>query len=751
VQLWETHRGDVSSQSEASYPDFLDWRRERDLFAALEGYDETNVTVSDASGAEMVMGSRVTSGFFRMLGVSPRRGRSFGPEDDVSGGTRAVILSHGFWTRRFGANPDVVGRSVTIDGVPYEIRGVLPAQFSYAPVGDAAVWLPIGRSAETRAQRFNHWVRVVGRLRDGVTVDAARHRMADVMRTLAAQYPESNSGRGVLITPLPEVVRAGIERPVLVLFGAVGIVLLIACANVATLVLARSIERGREIAVRSAIGASRGRLLRQLLTENLVLALAGAVLGAWVAKEGVRLLVAAVPEAMFSQMPSLREASVDGAALGFTIAVAIGTGIIFGLAPAVLSSRRSAAELLRSDSRAGTGRARHRLRDALVMSEIALTLVLLVGATLMGRSLLALLRVDPGFTAERVATVRAALAGPSYADGTRQQLFFEELLPRVRSLPGVEAVGAISSPPLQGGGTNTFHVDGAPEPPPASRPEATTRAVAGDYFSALRIPLIEGRALSSHDDLKAPYAVVISESAARRLFGARSAVGERLRFYAWQDSAWTIVGVVGDVKTDALDAPAAATIYYSHLQGPANRMSIVARTAGADPSALIPAMRREVQAMDPKIAVYAASTMVERIERSQAVYSRRYLLVLLGSFAAAALLLAIIGVYGVIAYAVTQRTREIAIRIALGARSREVLTLVLRSGLRLVAAGIAVGAVAALALSRTLSSLLFGVHPADVWTYGLASLLLVLVAVAASYVPARRATRFDPAMALRSE
>lgn len=393
---------------------------------------------------------------------------------------------------------------------------------------------------------------------------------------------------------------------------------------------------------------------------------------------------------------------------------------------------------------------RHRLRDALVAAEIALTLVLLVGATLMGKSLLALLRVNPGFTADRVATVRVALAGPSYGEGAKQQHFFEELLARIRTVPGVEEAGAISSPPLQGGGTNTFHVDGAPEPPRSARPEATTRAVAGEYFRTLHIPLIEGRVLEARDGLTAPYAVVINASLARRLFGSHSAVGERLRFYAWEDSAWTIVGVVGDVKTDALDTPASPTIYYSHLQGPANRMSIVARSV-VDPTTLISAMRREVHALDPAIAVYSAGTMFQYISRSTAVSSRRYLLVLLGAFAIVALLLAVIGVYGVIAFAVAQRTREIAIRIALGARQSAVHALVLRRGLRLVGVGLAIGAIAALALTRLLSTLLFGVRSADPWTYGLVSLLLVLVAVVASAVPAWRAARFDPAIALRSE
>jgi predicted permease len=750
VNVWETKGGDVSIHSGASYPDLLDWRRERSLFASVEAYDETNVTVGSADGGDMVGGARVTSGFFTMLGVAPLYGRSFGADDDASGGTLSVILSHGFWTRQFAADPAVVGRTLTVDGTPLEIRGVLPPQFNFAPAGDADLWLPIGRSDEVRAQRANRWLKVVGRLREGVTVDRARHRMDDVMRALTVEYPETNVNRGAMVAPLRDEITAGVDRPLLVLFGAVGIVLLIASANVAGLVLTRSIERGREIALRGALGASRARLVSQLVTESIVLALAGAALGTWMAAGAVRLLVDAIPPAMFERIPSLRGASVDLTALAFTMATTVGTAVVFGLAPAVLTSRRSAAELLRSGSRAGVGRAQRRLRDGLVIAEIALTLVLLVGASLMGRSLFTLLHVDPGFVAERVATARIALAGPAYSLGARQQRFFEDLLTRVRALPGVEASGAISNLPLQGGGRTTFRVDGAATPSVAERPEATIRTVAAEYFRALRIPLVHGRHLDTRDDRPGAYAVVINASLARRLFGSRPAVGERLRFYEGPDSAWTIVGVVGDVKTGRLDEPAAPTIYYSHLQQPANRMTVVARTGG-DPASLIAAIRREVRALDPNVAVYAPGTMMEQVARSPAVYSRRYPLVLLGAFAAAALLLAISGVYGVIAYAVTQRAREIAIRMALGARSGDVLALVMRRGLRVVGVGILVGTVIAFLAARALSSLLYGITTADRSAYGATWGLLLVVGALASYLPARRAMRLDPATLLRSE
>jgi len=737
VHLIESRQGDISKSSEASWPDFLDWQAEGRAFAAVEGYDETNVSVSDGAGAELARGARITSGFFPMLGVAPALGAAFDRGDDIPGGTRAVVLSHGFWVRRFGGSPDAVGKSLRIDGVPHEVRGVLPAGFRFPLVGDAELWLPHSRSAEVRSQRFNHRIRVVGRLRDGVTLEAARGRMAEVMKDLAARYPESNAGRGAVLTPLSTEATGDVERPLLVLLGAVSIVLLISCANVACLFLARSVKRADEIALRTALGATRGRIVAQLLTENLVLVAAGAVLGALAAPLGLRLLGGVLPTGLVEQLPSLEGAAVDPRVLGFSLLVAAATGLVFGLAPALAASARK--------------RSRHRLRNALVTGEIALTMVLLVAATLLGQSLLALLRVETGFTAEQVVTVRVALAGPDYRENTRQTRFFEDLVAAVARQPGVEAAGAVSSAPLQGGGTNVFRVEGAPELPPSQRREATMRAVAGDYFKALRIPLIAGRTLNAGDHERAPYAFVISESLAKRLFGDRPAVGERLRIYAWQDTTWTIVGVVGDVKTDALDAESSPTLYYYHLQGPANRMSVVARTAGSNPAPLIPAMRAAVAALDPGVPVYQAQTMTEYVERSGAVAARRYLLVLLGGFAGVALLLAVIGVYGVIAFSVAQRNRELAIRMALGATAQSVVALVSRGGFRILLWGAAIGVVAALAITRVMGSLLFGVGAADPRSYGLVLVVLSGVMLLACYVPARRASRVDPARTLRSE
>lgn len=750
VHLWETQRNDVANLTEASYPDYLDWRAATDVFSGVEGYNETNVTVSDASGAARVRGNRVTPGFFQTLGVQPPLGRSFMNEEDTPNGSQVVILGYDYWQRRYGGDPAALGQSVLVDGRPFTIVGILPRGFRFAPAGDAELWFLLGGSAQTRGERFNHWVNVVARLRDGTSVEIARTTMTAVMQRLAAQYPETNSGRGALVVPLREAIVGPVQPILTVLLGAVAIVLIIACANVASLVLARSIDRANEIAVRAALGASRIRLIRQLVTENVLLALAGAILGAWVGAQAVRALLTIAPPAILDQMPHLHDAGLNVAVLAYTFAIAAITGIGFGLVPALSVTRWSSTELLRGAGRAGASKNRQRLRDALVASEIACTLVLVVAGTLMARSLNQLLRVDPGFVADRVVTARIALAGPRYEQGSRQQQFFQDLTARLRALPGVNAVGAVTNPPLQGGGTNTFRVEGQAEAPASNRPEATMRGVAGDYFKAMTIRLVEGRTFTDRDDSLATPAIIISESLARRLLAGRSAVGARLRFYAFPESAWTVVGVVADVKIASLDAAPPLTIYYTHRQAAENRMSVVVNTTD-DEAALIPALSRVVKEMDPTLPLYSVGTMKEQIGRSPAVFARRYPLILIGAFAIAALVLAIVGVYGVIAYSVAQRTRELAIRIALGATNTDVIALVLERGIILTAIGLAIGIPAALILSRSLGALLYGVTASDLTTYVGVTLILTLIAVAASYLPARRATRVDPAVALRSE
>ncbi|MGQ0643040.1 MAG: ADOP family duplicated permease [Gemmatimonadaceae bacterium] len=751
VHLWETKEGVVDDRSEASYPDLVDWRAQNTAFQAIEGYDPTNVTIVNHGAPARSQGGRVTSGFLSMLGARPLLGRTFAPGEDPPNGTPLVVLSHNFWQRHYAGDHDVLGRSLNIDGAPHTIIGVLRPGFMFAPIGEADVWLPLQGSVERRAERFNHWVNVVGRFKDDASVEGARSDLGTVMARLAAQYPETNAGRGIAVVPLRDAIVGDVRPTLIALFGAVALVLLIACANVASLLLARAMARGREMAVRVALGAGRGRLVRQMLTESLLLSLAGGVMGVWVANVATRALVHAIPENVRVSMPYLSDLSINGTVLAYLAGIALLTGVAFGLAPALYASRPALGALVSGDRRATAGTARGQLRNALVTFEVALTVVLLVGAGLLTRSLTRLLQVDPGFDPSQTLVLRIALPGGGrYSDDVSQQRFDETLLERTRAMPGVQLVGAVSNLPLIGGGTNTFRVEGQPEPDPARRHEAVARGVAGDYFRALGIRLVAGRAFDARDDSAATPVIMISESIARRFFAGRSAVGAKFQFYAWGDTRWTVIGVVGDVKTMRLDEAAPPTVYYSHLQGAENRLTLVVRSAG-DLPALAASMRSAVRAMDPTLLVYAVGSMERVVSESPAVYARRYPLVLLGAFAAAALILAIVGIAGVISYSVSQRTREIGIRVALGAAQRSILSMVMRQGGSLALAGLAIGVIAALLSTRLLESLLYGVGATDPLTYATIAALIVGVALAASYVPARRATRVDPITVLRSD
>ncbi|HEX6048665.1 MAG TPA: ABC transporter permease [Gemmatimonadaceae bacterium] len=763
VHLWET-REVANDRTEASYPNFEDWRRSTRAFSHLEGYDPTNITVAGGDAPTMLQGGRVTAGFFSMLGVTPAHGRAFAPGEDVPNAPRIAVLSDGYWRRQLGADRGVIGRSIEIDGTPHVVIGVLPAGFHFAPIGAADVWMPLDQSAETRAERSDHWLNVVARLRDGVTAEDARAELASVMRRLATAYPETNAGRGAAVVALRDQVVGDVRPLLLVLAGAVTLVLVIACANVAGLLLARAFARRREMAVRTALGASRRRLVRQLLTESVLLALIGCVAAVWLAGVGAQLLIAAIPEGTRSGMPYWSDigSGVSGRTALYAVVVALTAGVGFGLAPAVAASRASVADVLRQGGRGMTG-GRGWMRDALVVTEVALTIVLLVGTGLLVRSLRELLRTDRGFDAEQVMTARVALAGPRYATDVSRRAFFDDVLERVREAPGVTVVGAVTQLPLNGGGTNTFRVEGAAEPPSSRRPEATLRGVAGDYFEAMGIGLVDGRRFTARDNTGSTPVIMINASLARSLFGGGRAVGERFRFYAFPEQAWEIVGVVRDVKTGRLDAAPPPTVYYSHLQAPDNRLSLAVRaacppgTAGAvrarmcEPASLAAVIRRAVSALDPTVPVYAVTTMEEQVTRSPAVFARRYPLLLVGLFAATALVLAVVGLYGSISYAVVQRTREFGVRMALGATPGDIRRAVVRRGTLIAGTGIVLGVPGAFVLTRALRGMLYGVAATDVLTYLGACVVLGAVALVASYLPARRATRIEPTVALRAE
>jgi predicted permease len=751
VHLWETtpEGGDAGGEvhrTEASWPDFADWREQSTVFERLEGYDQTNLAIASSSGVTMRQGSYVTPGFFALLGVRPILGRDFTAEDDIPGGPAITLISYGLWQNRFGGSVAVLDSSLVLDGVSTRIVGVLPAGFHFAPIGDAEVWMPMDPSEGRRELRFNHWIRVIGRLKPGASVERAQAEMSQIMGRLATEYAETNQGRDAVVIPLRDELLGKVQPVLVALFVAMGLVLLIACANIAGLLLARAIGREQEIQVRAALGASRWRIARQLIVESLIFAVLGGILGTVLGQAGMRWVLTELPQGLLDRLPALQASRLDGAVLGYTALIAAVTGIGFGLGPIVhaLGTNRSVTASIRTTGHRGM----RRLRDALIIGEIALTLVLLAGTALVGRSLFSLLTQELGFRTEQIYTTRIALGGPAYDDPAVPRRFFAQLVSQVSEIPEVRSVGAVSQLPLNGGGTSTLHLEGTEEKPAAERPEATTREVAGDYFQTMGIPLVRGRLFASTDDWSAPRAMLVSETLAQILDPAGDVLGRSVRFHAFPQITWEIVGVVADVRTGALDAAPPPTLYFHLPQSFQNRMSLVIRTALPD-ARLAELVRDLVTSLDPSVPVYASGKLSAVVSDAPAVAARRVPFVLLSIFAGSALILAIVGLYGVVSYSVASRTRELGIRMALGAAPSQIRWSVLRYGSMLAVMGTLLGIVIAMGLSGMLRDLLFGVGPLDLVAYGGAALLLVLVTVVASLVPAHRATRVDPAITLR--
>ena len=751
VHLWETNPQKEFDRREASYPDFLDWRREGAEFESVAGFTPTFFTLAGGEGPERVQGAAVTSNFFDTLGVAPLRGRAFVEGDEAAGGPCVVLLSHKLWQRRYGGDEHIVGQSVATGGGSCTIAGVLSASFSFASLGDAEMWTTLQVSPQQAAARYWHWVQVVARLKPGASLQTARAQMQTVAARIASDDPQSHAGTGISVVPLQEEF-VGQLRPILfALLGAVGLVLLIACANVANLLLARSTARRKEIAVRTALGASRWRIVRQLLTESVLLSLAGGGAGLVLALWGTDLLVALIPAAQLARMPYLRQLSLDTNILLFTFGLSLLTGIVFGLAPALSASRTDLQEAMKDGVRGSGARRARGVRDLLVVSEVALSLVLLVGAGLLMKSLARMLSVDPGFRTENLLTMTLQLPPASAADATRAAAFYDELLRRTSALPGVRGAAEVSNLPLSGdGGTGTPRVLGLPESATEGA-ESHLRTVSTNYFGVMGVPLLKGRDFDERDRADAPPVVIINQTLAARVFRGEDPLGRRVTFkFTAGQPPFEIVGVVGDEKITSLDARTTPVIYFPVAQGPGSRMSLVART-NAEPSAVAGAVRGLVRELDPEVPVYGVRTMEQVINDSRATFMRRYPAYLIAVFACVALLLSVVGIYGVISYTVTQRTRELAIRLALGAQGRDVLRLVMRHGLLLALAGVGLGLAASLALTRLMSGLLFGVSAADPAVYGAVALLLVSVALLACIVPARRATKVDPTVALRYE
>jgi putative ABC transport system permease protein len=739
----------VTFRSNQSALDVADLEAQSHAFSSLGG--EVKQALDYTAGAEPVQfqTGQVTGGYFEALGVKAARGRVITADDDKTGAPYVVVLSHGLWMGQFGGDPQILGKTIPLSGNIYTIVGVMPPGFA-SPRDNVEAWTPVHVSNPVAANfRGVHFLRTYARLAPGINLAQARAEMQLVDKTFAAQYPDHNKSRSTVLIPLHERIVGDSRQSLLILFASVSLVLLIACANFANLLLARAAEREREFVIRTALGAGRWRLIRQLLTESVLVSLAGGACAVLLAIWATNLLVGLQPE----NLPRLQEIGVDARVLGFTFGVSLLTGIIFGLLPAWTASRSIVSDALKEGGRSSTaGGARQRMRSTFVVAELAVALVLLVGAGLLIKTFWNLRSVGPGFNADHLLTMRVELPEARYKETERQTRFRAQSLEAINSLPGVKAA-MVSELPLSGDSLDhDFVIDGRPPLAPGDEPSLETRSVMGDYFSTLGIPLRAGRDFGPQDFTEnSPLVGIANDMLVRQYFPNEDPLGKRIRWARDPQVHWmTIVGVVGDVKHFGLDLPEQPTLYSPYTQiNPWKRwMTFVARTQSS-PEGMAAAVKQQIWKIDPQLPVSKVKSMDDVAAASFA--ERRFNMLLLTLFAALALVLAAVGIYGVISYAVTQRTQEIGIRMALGAGRNDVLKLIIRNGLALTLLGIVIGVGGAIGLTRLMSTLLFGVTPTDKPTFIAVSAVLIVVALLACYIPARRATKVDPLVALRYE
>ncbi|MEK6299741.1 MAG: ABC transporter permease [Acidobacteriota bacterium] len=759
VMVW----GNNVKSGVPTYPlsvlDFLDYREHNQVFEQLASFAYEDFNISSGDEPEHVSGSVVSANFFSLLGVNPALGRTFLPQEDQAGADRVVVVTHGLWKRRFGGAPDFVGKSIMINGASFTAVGVMPSTFQPPnPHDNPQVWVPMsfdggdpfripasGGGAEFKG-RTHRFLIGVARLKPGVTISQAQADLEIVARQIEQQYPDVNTGLSINIVSLHKQIIGNIKPALIVLLVAVGSVLLIACANVANLLLARAAARQKELAIRAALGAGRLRLIRQLLTESLVLALIGGALGLLFAFVGIKLLVSLNPP----NIPRLSEVGVDVRVLGFTLLVSILTGIIFGLAPALQASKPDLNEMLKEGSRGSTGgRGGRRVRGVLVVSEMVVTTVLLIIAGLMIKSFWSLQNVNPGFNADNTLTMMVNLAPAKYSEDHQVKDFYTRLLRRVEDLPGVRSVGAVTNLPL----TSTivrfrFTIDGRPPATTGERLIASTGAINADYFHTLGTPLLKGRYFTERDSAESPPVLIINDTMARRYWPGEDPIGRRLTLPSLGGVSREIVGVVGDIKHLGLDTDSGSQMYLPYQQQSWNFMSLVVRTQ-SDPAKMAGPVRQEIAALDANQSAYDVKTMQQIV--SESVSQPRLYTVLLGVFAVVAIILAAVGIYGVMNYLVAQRVHEIGIRIAIGAQASDIFRMIVGQGMLLVLMGILIGLVAAFLATRVMENLLFGVSARDLATFLGIPFVLAAVAFLSIYVPARRAMQIDPMVALRQE
>jgi putative ABC transport system permease protein len=749
VAVWERNLPRGRVKNSISPANFLDWRAQNNSFEQMAGLFDFRLNLTGFDDPEELATQVVTPNFFDVLGSPALIGRTFVPEEGEQGHDPVAVLSYGLWQRRFGGDPGIVGKTITLNGRSNEVIGVMPAGVQFvlkfgSNVGKQPdIWVPMTFGPNSRV-RTGRYMLAIARLKSGITVQQAQAEMDALGESLEQQYPDFNKGWGIRVSPLRDEFVGEIRPALLLLFGAVGFVLLIACANVANLLLARGASRQKEMAIRTALGAARGRIIRQVLTESCVMGLVGGTLGLLLAVWGIDVLLSFAPKDLIRP----EGIAVSWRVMGFTTVVALLTGLVFGLFPALEASQPDLNESLKEGGRSGGGSVRGaRLRNVFVVAEVAIALVLLIGAGLMIRSFAKLQSVDPGFDASNVLAVKLLLPTSKYREA---HLFFDALLGRIESLPGVRSAGAINFLPFGGAGAATgFTIEGRPQLPSAEQPTVDSRVVQPGYFKTMGVPFISGRNFTEQEETKESHVVIINEMMARTYFPDEDPIGKRVTIEMKDDNKPSeIIGIVQDVKHDKLDSEVRAMAYWPQAELSYPFMTLVIRT-DSNPLALTPAIRHEVKLMDADLPISDVTTMEQLIGAS--VAKTRFSTLLLGVFGGIAMLLAAVGIYGVMSYSVTQRTHEIGIRMALGASTGDVLRNVLGGGMLLIAIAVCIGLVSSFALTRLMTTLLYGVTPTDPFTFGAISVLLMGVALVANYIPARRALKVDPMVALRYE
>jgi putative ABC transport system permease protein len=750
VMVWENAAHLGFPRNTPSPANFLDWQKQARSFTGMAAMAERSFNLTGVGEPERLEGRRVSANLFDLLGVPPLLGRAFVPADD-NPGSHVVLLSYSLWQRRFGSDQGVIGRAVTLNGESYTVVGVMPplVQLPGSENNHDQLWVPIAFPPNEATQRGNHFLEVIARTKPGIALKQAQAEMETIAARLATQYRDYNTRIGAVVIPLHEQVVGDIKPALLVLLGAVAFVLLISCANVANLLLARAAARQKEIALRLAVGASRSRLIRQFLTESVLLALFGAALGLLLALAGIRILRTFMPSTI-SQVETIH---IDGTVLIFTALIAVITGIAFGLAPAIHGSHLNLNDTLKEGGRDSAGTSKgNRARSLLIVGEVAISFVLLIGAGLLANSFFHLRKLDPGFRTDHLLTVKVDLSEVKYPDRERRAAFFDEVMRRLRALPGMQSAAVAGNLPLTyNGDSMSISVEGTPDPPPDQRPDVVFRVIGPGYFGTMGIPILRGRDFIDEDNADTKDVVVISEKTAQYFWPGQDPIGKRLKpGSSTSKSAWReVIGIVKDVRQNDLIAPPKMEMYFTYRQPKELAANALVMRTTIEPMGVAASVRNTIWSLDKDQTVADIDTMDHIV--AEAVARQRFSMVLLGLFAGLALLLASVGIYGVMSYSVVQRTREIGIRIALGAQRTDVLQMTVAQGLKLVCVGMMIGLVAAFLVTRVLATLLYGITATDPITFAGISVVLLAVAILATYIPALRATRVDPITALRAQ